>query len=501
MSTATDPIKVYDARWELDDFTPLEIRRFIDSVLFYGHSLGVDTVTIARDTRLGCGMVMEMAVEAAVAAGFTVYLCTAPISTPQSYFLSFWVSEKNPHTMGLTITASHNPANYVGLKVVLPGVRAIGLGCGPEGGFGRIRDIYHGSDILEFRQGGKLRIVDPTERYIQFSMNSVGVEDGELHGLRVVLDAMNGSAGPEMFTALHRAGVTILPLRLIPDGTFPSGSPNPTSRNKMDQAIKLAAQSGSVVIGTDGDGDRLVFGDGRGIWDAGFVSIPILKNLLTTYYPSGSIPDSPPRVIYDPKINPTVLTKWADLGIEPTLFGNGHSQIKEQMRRIDALAAFEESGHYYHKVTADGSTVYAENSLITIFLFLKALKAQPEQIDQLWTWQSRIFSSGEINCQLVNDETRDRVLIAIKKHFRDDGAELISKTEEGIDLMGTVFRKGVDLRRIELGDAWYSGYMRVATNEKSVVRFYLSAGDAKVGRKIEQRIKGFFDRFRGRIIE
>lgn len=100
-----------------------------------------------------------------------------------------------------------------------------------------------------------------------------------LKGMKVVLDAYHGSAGPEIYRALELAGAQVHALRLIPDGTFPTGSPNPTSQGKMDGAVALCKKiKGDVVIGVDGDGDRMVFGDKRGILTAGFVTVPVLKS-------------------------------------------------------------------------------------------------------------------------------------------------------------------------------------------------------------------------------
>ncbi len=500
--TKTDPIKVYDARWETDEFTPLEIQRFIEAVLIYAHELGVDTITVARDARLGSGSVMEMAVECAVKAGFTVFLCADPISTPQSYFLSFQVSKDRPKTMGLTITASHNPANYVGLKVVVPGVQAIGLNCGPAGGFSRIREIYHGTESPKSGVEGKLTLVDPTEGYLRFSMQAAGIENDELAGMRIVLDTFNGSAGPELHRALQRAGASVLPLRLVPDGTFPTGSPNPISQNKMEKAVQLAGKTGAqLVIGTDGDGDRLVFGNARGIMNAGFASIPILRKLLSDASGSGTVSTESRKIIYDPKVNPLALVEWAELDIKPILFGNGHSQIKEHMRRIGALAAVEESGHYYHSFTADGMTFFAENSLVTVLLLAKALKEDPDLMGNMWVLQDRVFTTGEINYQMADDRTRDQALQAVLQYFKEDQAVLVSETEEGIDLLGTVVSKGVDLQAGELESDWYNGYLRVATNEKSVLRVYLSAGVFDLGMQIEKRIRDILGRYPGNAID
>ena len=333
-------------------------------------------------------------------------------------------------------------------------------------------------------------------------MQAAGIKNGDLEGIRVVLDAFNGSAGSELYRALQQAGVSVLPLRLIPDGTFPTGSPNPTSRNKMDEAVRLAGKTGAeLVVGTDGDGDRLVFGDARGIMNAGFASIPILRKLLTGGSASGTASSELPKILYDPKVNPLALVEWAKLNIKPVLFGNGHSQIKEHMRRIGALAAVEESGHYYHRLAAEGLVFFAENSLVTVFLLVKALKENPELMGNMWTLQDRVFTTGEINYQMADDKTRDLALQAVLQYFQDDQALLVSETEEGVDLLGTVFSKGVNIEAGKLESEWYNGYLRAATNEKAVLRFYLSAGSFDPGRQIEQRIRDILGRYPGTAID
>jgi phosphomannomutase len=495
-----DPIKIYDARWEVDDFTEAEIGRFIESVLLYGRELGVDTLTLARDARLGAGAVMERFVETAVGAGFNVYLCTDPISTPQSYFLSLWTSREHPATMGLTVTASHNPPSYVGLKIVVPVVQAIGLDCGPLGGFTRIREIYHDTELLKARSGGQLTIVNLSESYIAFSMKAAGISKNQLAGTVVVLDSLNGSAGPELHRALLRAGVSVAPLHLVPDGTFPAGAPNPTSLGKLKPALALAGElHATLLVGIDGDGDRLVFGDSEGLLNAGFAAIPILEQLIPgSGKPTAALKEL--RVMYDPKVNPLALAEWVKLNIKPVLFGNGHSQIKEYMKRIDALAAVEESGHYYHRQELGETTVYAENSLITTLTLLKALKEDATLKDRLRALQNRVFTTGEINYQLSDDQSRDRAMEAVLQSLCEEQADLMSKTGDGIDLRGTVFTKGLDLAG-ELGRQWYSGYVRISTNEKSVLRAYLCSGNADLGRRMEEKIRGICQHYGGRPVE
>lgn len=494
-----DPIKVYDARWETEEFTVAEVRRLVEASLRYGRMLDVEAVTISRDARLGAGHVMEVAAEEALRQGFDVRLCADPISTPHSYFATLHVAREQPNTLGLTITASHNPRNYIGIKFTVPVVQAIGLDCGPMGGLTKIREIYHDEQRAEDRPGGNLELLELSDEYIDDSLDAAGVQPGALDGLGVVIDTFHGSAGPCLYRALRKAGARVETLRLIPDGNYPTGSPNPTSQGKMASAVELARQRDcQLVVGVDGDGDRLVFGDHRGILAAGFAAVPILGAC-------GLDPDQPQPVLYDPKVNPLALAEWAKLGAAPVLFRNGHSQIKDYMTRIGAIAAAEESGHYYHRMTLGPHTVSTENSLLTVLLFAHAASKQPDLLDRLWALQQQVFTTGEFNYQFPDDAVRDRALDAVVDHFRQQGASITTHTDDGIDLQGTVLQRGVrtdDRGGLSLEPGWFSGYLRIATNEKGVVRSYFSAGETRIGERIEEQARDLLEnQFDGQVIE
>jgi phosphomannomutase len=361
-----------------------------------------------------------------------------------------------------------------------------------------VRQIYHSREKLPSAAGGTLQLLDLTRQYGEFSMRQAGVAPGDLDGLSVVLDGFHGSAGPELFAALDRAGARIEPLRLVPDGNFPSGSPNPTSRGKMDQAVGRAGEKNcDVVLGIDGDGDRIVFGDRRGILTAGFAAVPILRGC-------GISAAAPAAVLYDPKVSPLALAEWSRLGAKPVLFRNGHSQIKDYMTRIGAIAAAEESGHYYHRIAMGKMQVSTENSALTVLLFLRALRQQPKLMEHLWDMERRIFATGEFNYQFADDATRDRALEAVVHHFAAAGAQVVTATPDGTDLQGTCLSQGVNLTpgSVKLENGWYSGYLRIATNEKGVVRSYFSAADAAAGGRVQMQTRHLLEGdFAGKVID
>lgn len=497
-----DPVKIYDARWEVSEFNDNEVKRLFEASLGYARLIGVDTLVFARDARLGCARVMEIGIQLAVDAGFRVMACFDPISTPLSYFVAMQTTLEFPDTMGLTVTASHNPRHYVGIKYTVPTVEAIGYDCGPLGGLKKVKELYHQPDfVLSEKEGGSLKLVEnPVSAYLDYTFKLAGLEPNSLEGLSVILDCFNGSAGPEIYRGLVRAGVKVRPLRLVPNGEFPTGSPNPTSQNKMDHAIVLANQIGAdLVLGIDGDGDRMVFGDRRGLFSAGFVTIPILQSIFN----SGLMKPGD-KVLYDPKVNPLALQRWAKLDVEPVLFRNGHSQIKSYIKQTGALAGAEESGHFYHQLPLKHLNISGENSLYTILLFLKSVHQDKSVIDQIRNMQDSLYTSGEFNFEFENDAVRDQAMQALITYFKTDGARLTTHSENGDDLEGTVVYKGVSTQSgsLTLGEQWYAAYIRVATNEKGVVRSYLSCCNAQFGNALRFKIESILkNEFQGKEIE
>jgi phosphomannomutase len=340
----------------------------------------------------------------------------------------------------------------------------------------------------------------PLEDYIRYSLKAADIEKDSLRGLSVVLDALNGAAGAELMRALTIAGVNVIPHRIVPDGNFPSGSPNPTAQNKMDETIKIAEkQNADVVIGLDGDGDRIVFGDKQGLFNAGFVMIPILETLIKTQKKAAAA-----KILYDPKVNPLALKQWGALNVEPLLFRNGHSQIKEYMKQIGALAGAEESGHFYHQLILENLRVSGENSLLTILLFLNSIYKEPELLEKLRKMQNQVFTSGEFNYVFPSDEIRDKAMEKLILYFKNDGAKITSQTADGIDLQGNVIYNGVNVSAddVKLTEDWYSGYIRIATNEKGVVRSYISTEDRAQGEKIVADVRRILEKeFKGKVID
>jgi len=168
------------------------------------------------------------------------------------------------------------------------------------------------------------------------------------------------------------------------------------------------------------------------------------------------------------------------------------------------MAAVEESGHYYHFMAMGGVNMACENSLVTILLFLRALKEYPAMLDELWACQREVQTTGEFNYQFDDDATRDQAMAAVVDHFHNEGATATTVAQEGIDLGGAMLRRGVsmDAFSVKLETGWYSGFLRAATNEKSIVRSYFSSADAAQLARIEADVRRILaQQFAGTVVD
>lgn len=174
------------------------------------------------------------------------------------------------------------------------------------------------------------------------------------------------------------------------------------------------------------------------------------------------------------------------------------------MKETKAIAGAEESGHFYHRLPLGNMEVSGENSLYTILLFLKSVHQNKSIISEIRTLQDQIYTSGEFNFEFSDDSIRDQAMNAVISLFESDQARLTTHSENGDDLEGTVVYKGIELQsgKITLSDDWYAAYVRTATNEKGVVRSYISSCNLEAGEKLRERIAYLLqEQFGGKQIE
>ncbi len=386
--------KAYDVRGlypgELDEDGAYRIGRG------YAEQFEPKRIAVGRDMRVSSPAMAAAFVEGAADAGVDV----VDIGLVGTEMLYFAVSELGLDG-GATITASHNPKEYTGMKIVRRGALPVGGDSGlldirerAERGFGdpAVRGEITQHDIYPAFVDRVLSFIDPAE----------------VKPLRVVIDAANGMAGAMLPPILDRLPVDAVRCFFEPDGTFPNHEPNPLLEENRDFIVaKVREENADLGIAFDGDADRCFFVDGTGEFVPGDFITALLAERLLAAEPGA-------KVIYDVRASWAVPHTIERLGGTALVNRVGHAFIKQRMRAEDALFAGEVSGHYYFRdfSQADSGTVPA---LLMLALISGSGKTLAELLQP---FRERYFLSGEINTPVPDVALK---LQEVKEHFRDEG--------------------------------------------------------------------------------
>jgi phosphomannomutase len=305
---------------------------------------------------------------------------------------------------GAQITASHNPGEYNGIKMV----RREAFPLSGDAGIGDMRDmIAAGSIPASSRPPGQVSTRDVLPAYIDKVMSFI--DRSVIKPFNVVLDAGSGMAGqvaPRLFDQLP-CRTTRLCFEV--DGTFPNHEANPLiEENRRDIVERVIAERADIGIAWDGDADRCFFIDGDGEFIAG--------DFVTALLAEAALIKSPgQKIVYDVRASYAVKDVVARYGGTALMNRVGHAFIKRRMREEDAVFGGEVTGHYYFR-----DFYYADNGFIPALLILELMSRKNMTLrDLLAPLRAKYFISGEINTR-VSDVARvgDR-LRALAERYRD----------------------------------------------------------------------------------
>lgn len=309
---------------------------------------------------------------------------------------------------GIQISASHNPAEYNGLKMVREGVEALSS----DTGLKEIQELALSDHILTAEQPGTVTTQDLTADYLAFIHQRFPLAD--LPALKIVANNNFGLSGPlakKFLDAYYPGRVEFIELNWQPDGTFPKGRPDPlVPENRAETSQLIRRDEANFGIAWDADGDRCYLADENGEFIEGCHLTALLAEHLLQKHPGD-------KIIYDPRNIWAVEETVKAAGGTALMNKAGHTFIKNRMKREDALFAGEMSGHFYFR-----DFFYADNGLIPFLLFLDILAANPNQkvsaiIEQL---RSRYFVSGEINFKV---KSVDEAINDVKERFPDGSVD------------------------------------------------------------------------------
>ena len=492
--------KAYDIRIRHQNLTEEMMSDLASATAKYmAEDACASAVVLAHDARLYSPELMEVLIGAFLDAGLDVLTDPLQISTCRFYFMCM----KNPSACGVMVTASHNPGDYIGLKLVGKGCTPIASGFGPSGGIDRIRGYYSSRSCHRSASRGHIRCVSLQDEYVRYSLKLAGVKKGSLRGLKVFSEFLSGAGGADFLMAFDFAGADLTFSHLIPDGLFPAGAPNPIIESSIAPARRIM-RSGNYDIGFcfDGDGDRmdLMFPDGEQVMPS--MNIARLAPYLAALFPSiGS-----PKCYLDVKASPIAAVRTARMGIEPHMIRNGHSYIKEKLRErfCDGfILAVEESAHYYMDFPYDADdfsrgVVAAENTLFFSLLSARVALEDRAGFLQMKRIQSSIARMREWSMHFDLSSTAAAVMAEIENMAEVNGFSIIRTSVDGEDLDATIMRLGLPDRfdgySTITGD-WCQISERISRSEDGIVRWEISAGSRELCDKYNAMIRAVTDKY------
>ena len=305
---------------------------------------------------------------------------------------------------GAQITASHNPKQYNGIKMV----RAEALPLSGDAGIGDIRDMIAGDRLPPpSANPGRLTTRDLLPGYIEKVMSFI--DPAIIKPFNVVLDAGSGMAGlvaPKLF---DRLPCRTTRLCFTIDGTFPNHEANPLiEENRRDVTEEVIRQKADIGIAWDGDADRCFFIDGSGEFISGdFITALLAEAFLLKYGPA--------TVIYDLRASHAVKDTVAKYGGRALMNRVGHAFFKKRMREEGAIFGGEVTGHYYFR-----DNFYADNGFIPALLILELMSKKGQSLHELLKpLMAKYFISGEINTKLAHMDHVPAKLEEISARYKD----------------------------------------------------------------------------------
>lgn len=294
---------------------------------------------------------------------------------------------------GLMVTASHNPIDYNGIKLV----RAESRPVSGDNGLNEIHDLA-ASEAFPEAVRGTLRREDPRPAYVARVLSFVDI--GKLRPLKILVNAGNGVAGPTFDAIAEGLAAKGAPLSFVrmhhdPDSSFPNGIPNPLlTENQPVTAAAVRAHGADFGVAWDGDFDRCFLFDEGGR----FIDGEYIVGLLAAAF----LPKEPgARIVHDPRVMWNTLDVVARGAGEAVVSRTGHALIKARMREVDAVYGGEMSAHHYFR-----NFMYCDSGMIPWLLVAEHMGATGKPLSALVAeMQANFPSSGEINFHIEDPGT------------------------------------------------------------------------------------------------
>ncbi|MCB1865598.1 MAG: phosphomannomutase [Chromatiales bacterium] len=401
------PFKAYDIRGRLPDEINEELAYSV------GHAFAAvmrpaGEVAIGRDVRE-----TSPALAAAVARG----LNDAGIDTVDVGLCGtetvYYAAGQPGRGGGIMVTASHNPIDYNGMKLVREEARPISA----DSGLAEIAAAVAAGTRVRANSPGRDRTEDVTDAYVDQLLRFVDL--AKLTPLHLVADAGNGAAGPTFDALAARLPFRVTRIRHEPDPTFPNGIPNPLlPENQRATSEAVVAAGADIGIAWDGDFDRCFVFDAEGRFVDGYYLVGLLASQLLAEHPGA-------RIVHDPRLYWYTREAVTAAGGTAIRSKTGHAFIKERMRAEDAVYGGEISGHHYFR-----DFFYCDSGMIPWLLVTARMCTSGASLAELVAEAQAAYPcSGEINRRVADP---DAIIAAIDGRYSGDALE--TDYTDGLDI-------------------------------------------------------------------
>ena len=385
--------KAYDVRGlypdELDEAGAYAIGRA------YVEHFEPTRIAVGRDMRLSSPSMASALIEGALDGGSEV-LDLGLVGTEMVYFAVGDLGLDG----GVCVTASHNPKQYTGMKIVRSGAL-------PVGGESGLLDVRDRALVLQEHKPSSQRKAQSYDIWAAFVAKVLSFVDvAGIGPLRVVIDAANGMAGAMLPPVLERLPIEAVTCYFEPDGSFPNHEPNPLLPENREFIIaKTLEERADLGVAYDGDADRCFFVDDTGEFVPGdFVTALLAESILAK--------EGGGKVIYDVRASRAVPETIERAGGTALVNRVGHAYIKHRMRKEGAVFGGEVSAHYYFRDFSQ-----ADSGVVPFLLLLELISKSGRTLSELLApYREQFFLTGEINTPVADVALKLREL---KERFAD----------------------------------------------------------------------------------
>jgi phosphomannomutase/phosphomannomutase/phosphoglucomutase len=309
---------------------------------------------------------------------------------------------------GIIVTASHNPADYNGMKLVREEAKPIS----GDSGLKKIQELAEHSAWQSVAESGQRQVLEHRGAYIEHLLGYV--DSARLKPLKVVANAGNGCAGPVLDLLAEKLPLAFIRLQHQPDGMFPNGIPNPLlPENRSATSDAVREHGADFGIAWDGDFDRCFFFDEQGHFIEGYYLVGLLAEMFLEKNPGAT-------VIHDPRLTWNTIDVVQKCGGRCVQSKTGHAFIKERMRKEDAVYGGEMSAHHYFRGFA-----YCDSGMIPWLVVAEMLSKTGKPLSALVKERIALFpASGEINRRLPDPQAamqRVEAAFSVGRIDRTDG--------------------------------------------------------------------------------